>query len=170
MEIQKSCQHDLPCDWNILFCGGRTRVSSGLPPTSIRKWFGFHHFYERAFATVSWCAHARPWSWAYSLRASLEQKSGDPSSPRKGCIPSAVAGRSRGREAGAGSSVQGLWSAAADFARPPRLSDGLEGAGGSGFLYQEGWQPWATLPLTVTNKNTRVRSLIQMIPQRYIVK
>lgn len=169
MEIQKSCPRDLPFDWNILFCGGRTRVSSGLPPTSIRKWFGFHHFHERAFATVSWCGHARPWSWTYSLRASLEQKSGDPSSPRKGCIPSAVEGGSWGGEAGADGSVQGPWRLLL-IALAPRLSDGLEGAGGSGFLHQEGWQPWATLPLTVMNKDTRVRSLIQMTPQRYTVK
>lgn len=97
------------CDWNILFCGGRTHVSSGLPPASIRKWFGFHHFQERAFANSILVCACTALVMSIFFGGLPGTKIGDPSSPRKGCIPSAVEGGSRGREAGEGVSVQGPW-------------------------------------------------------------
>lgn len=130
---------------------------------------GFYNFYERALATVSCCVHAWPWSQACPSKATLEHKRGDPNTPRKGSTPSIVEGGRRGREAEARGSGQGRWRLLLT-SPAPRLSDGLEGAAGSGFLYQQAWQPWTILPATVMNKDTRVRGLTQMTPQRYTVK
>lgn len=65
--------------------------------------------------------------------------------------------------------MQGPWRAAADFARTLAYLMAWKVLVFLEFYIRKDDSPEPPF-LTVTNKDTRVRSLIQMSPQRYIVK